>query len=126
MNKISEEKYGFDINPEAVKITLENLNFECEGSYKQKVFVRDIRILNSIKDNSIDLIVTHPPYLNIIKYSDGKIEGDLSNIASVSKFLIELEKGIKELYRVLKEDKYCAISLETLEKEDTMCRCHTM
>ncbi len=107
---------GFDINPEAVKITLENLNFECEGSYKQKVFVRDIRILNSIKDNSIDLIVTHPPYLNIIKYSDGKIEGDLSNIASVSKFLIELEKGIKELYRVLKEDKYCAILIGDTRK----------
>lgn len=107
---------GFDINPEAVKITLENLNFEFKGSYKQKVFVGDVRNLSSIKDNSIDLIVTHPPYLNIIKYSDGKIEGDLSNVASVSKFLIELEKGIKELYRVLKEDKYCAILIGDTRK----------
>jgi DNA modification methylase len=107
---------GFDINPEAVKITLENLNFEFKGSYKQKVFVGDVRNLSSIKDNSIDLIVTHPPYLNIIKYSDGKIEGDLSNVESVSKFLIELEKGIKELYRVLKEDKYCAILIGDTRK----------
>ena len=37
----------------------------------------DARNLDFIPDESIDLICTHPPYADIIKYSDG-IDGDLS------------------------------------------------
>lgn len=35
--------------------------------------------LDFIPDESIDLIYTHKPYADIIKYSDG-IEGDLSQL----------------------------------------------
>jgi len=78
---------GFDINPSAVEIAYENLKFDVD-SYEQTVKVGDIRDLNEIKDDSIDLIITHPPYLNIIKYSDGKIDGDLSNITDVKSFVM--------------------------------------
>jgi len=92
-----------------VKLAEQNLDFESKSKFEQKVKVGDIRNLKEIGDNTIDLIVTHPPYLDIIKYSDGKIKDDLSTISSVTKFCDELEKGIKEFYRVLDEDKYCAI-----------------
>ena len=107
---------GLDINPDAVKITEENLKFKTANKYKQEVKVGDIRDLSEIKDESVDLIVTHPPYLNIIKYSNGKLEGDFSNITDIKKFCDELEKGIKEFYRVLKEDKYCAILIGDTRK----------
>ncbi|MBL7215296.1 MAG: RNA methyltransferase [Phycisphaerae bacterium] len=68
----------------------------------------DTRNLSFLPDASIDLILTHPPYLNIIRYSDG-IEGDLSAISSVSKFCGEMEIVANELHRVLKPDRYCAI-----------------
>jgi len=106
---------GFDISPEAVRLTKKNLEFEGNYKYEQYVKVGDIRNLSEIKDSSIDLIITHPPYLNIIKYSDD-IDGDLSRISSVRKFCDELEKGVKELYRVLKEDKYCAILIGDTRK----------
>ncbi len=75
--------------------------------------VDDIRDLANIEDNSIDLIITHPPYANIIIYSNSKISGDLSNIF---KLCSELEKGIKELYRVLKRNHYCAILIGDTRK----------
>lgn len=109
---------GFDINPEAVKLTRKNLEFEGNYKYEQYVKVADVRNLSELKDSSIDLIITHPPYLNIIQYSEN-IEGDLSRISRVKKFCDELEKGIKELFRVLKEDKYCAILIG-----DTRKNCH--
>lgn len=62
-----------------------------------------------LKDESIDLVITHPPYMNIIKYSEGKIAEDLSNIGSLPKFCDEIETIAAELFRVLKQDKYCAI-----------------
>ena len=106
---------GLDINPAAVEITKKNLEFEGNYKYKQYVKTGDIRNLSGISDSSIDLIITHPPYLNIIKYSKG-IDGDLSNISGVKKFCDELEKGVKELYRVLKEDKYCGILIGDTRK----------
>jgi DNA modification methylase len=72
--------------------------------------------MNFLSSESIDLIVTHPPYLNIIKYSDGKIEGDLSNISDVKKFCSELNKGIAEFFRVLKENSYCAVLIGDTRK----------
>ena len=60
-----------------------------------------------IPDENIDFICTHPPYANIIKYSEN-IENDLSQL-KVKDFLIEMEKVALESYRVLKKDKFCAI-----------------
>lgn len=62
-----------------------------------------------LKDGSIDLILNHPPYVDIIKYSDKKIEQDLSNIHDLDVFCCEMKKVSKEFYRVLKRGKYCAI-----------------
>jgi len=113
---LNRKGIGFDINPNAVELSKENIEFETDNSFEQEVSIGDVRNLIGIRDESIDLIVTHPPYLNIIKYSDGKIDGDLSNISSVNKFCDELEKGIKELFRVLKEDHYCAILIGNTRK----------
>ena len=103
---------GRDINPDVVKIARKGMNFKKSDEIPKSAYslkVGNIKNLKDIKDNSIDLIITHPPYLNIIKYSEGKIEEDLSNISSVNKFCNEFEKGIIELYRVLKPNHYCAI-----------------
>ena len=47
--------------------------------------------------------------MNIISYSNGEIEGDLSRISSPQKFCNTFDPGIKEMYRVLKPGHYCAI-----------------
>lgn len=69
----------------------------------------DARDLRKIADGSIDLVLTHPPYADIIKYSEGTIKGDLSNIHSIDSFCDEIEIVARECFRVLKPDKYCAI-----------------
>jgi hypothetical protein len=43
----------------------------------------------------------HPPYVDIIKYSNS-IKGDLSLIHDIDKFCDEIEKVAKESYRILK------------------------
>jgi len=113
---LNRKGIGIDINPEAVTLTQKNLQFECSCKYEQIVQIGDVRNLHNLYNESIDLIITHPPYLNIIKYSNGKIDGDLSNISGVKKFCSELEKGITEFYRVLKEDSYCAVLIGDTRK----------
>ncbi|HXX56703.1 MAG TPA: DNA methyltransferase [Thermodesulfovibrionales bacterium] len=100
---------GIDINPEAIRITEERLNFDHLSKEKQKCYVGDARNLDPMENNSVDLIITHPPYADIIKYSEGRIKEDLSNIHSIDTFCAEIEKVAQECYRVLKPDKFCAI-----------------
>ncbi len=106
---LARNALGLDINPEFVKLTENALKFTHHPASKQKVQVADTRDLSFLKDNSFDLVLTHPPYMNIIKYSEGKIPADLSNIGSLPKFCDQIEKIAAELFRVLKPDRYCAI-----------------
>ena len=97
---------GFDINPAAVELTKKKLDFEYNTSAEISVKLGDARKLE-LSDDSIDLICTHPPYADIINYSDG-IDGDLS-LLSIKPFLTEMGTVAEECYRVLKKDKFCAI-----------------
>lgn len=54
-------------------------------------------------------MLIHPPYSDIIRYSSGKIEGDLSNIHSIEDFCNEIDAVARECFRVLKSDKCCAL-----------------
>jgi len=98
---------GVDINPNALEITKSKLNFECEFYPTISVIQGDARNLSFIADNSIDLICTHPPYANIIQYSEN-IEGDLSHL-KIKPFLAEMGKVADECFRVLKKGKFCVI-----------------
>lgn len=97
---------GFDINPAAVELTIKKLYFEYDTRAEISVMLGDARKLK-LSDDSIDLICTHPPYADIINYSDG-IDGDLS-LLSIKPFLAEMGIVAAECYRILKKDKFCAI-----------------
>lgn len=99
---------GVDVNDVALNRCREKVSFECEQA-QGKVYIHkgDARNLDFIPDEGIDFICTHPPYANIIKYSE-EIEADLSH-CKVSEFSEEMKKVAAESYRVLKKDKFCAI-----------------
>lgn len=99
---------GVDVNDASIARCREKIDFEHEGA-NGKVYIHkgDARNLDFILDNSIDLICTHPPYADIIKYSEN-IPEDISRF-KVKDFLNEMKLVASECYRVLKKDKYCAI-----------------
>lgn len=99
---------GVDVNDVALERCRDKTDFELEEAngivHIQK---GDARNLDFIYDESIDLICTHPPYANIIEYSED-VEEDLSKL-KVKEFLSEMVKVAQESYRVLKKGKFCAI-----------------
>ena len=98
---------GVDINDTALERCKVKTDFEWENAGEVSIHKGDARDLYFIPNESIDLITTHPPYANIIKYSED-IEGDLSHL-KIKDFLVEMKKVAFESYRVLKSDKFCAI-----------------
>ena len=105
---LNRDIIGIDVNDVALDRCRDKINFEHEGA-NGKVYIckGDARNLDFIHDEDIDLICTHPPYANIIKYSDD-IEEDLSHL-KIKDFLEEMKTVAAECYRVLKKDKFCAI-----------------
>lgn len=111
---LNRNAIGIDINPQSISISETNLEFQYETN--AKVFIKKGNATNLyfIKECSIDFICMHPPYANIIKYSN-EIEGDMS-LLDVDEFLKEMEKVAREAYRVLKKGKMCAIMMGDIRK----------
>ncbi|HRF57789.1 MAG TPA: DNA methyltransferase, partial [Campylobacterales bacterium] len=99
---------ALDINPNALEITKTALDFECEYDPKIKLLQKDARNIDVLKAKSIDFALIHPPYADIIRYSDD-IEGDLSHIHDLERFCDEIERVAAELFRALKDGKFCAL-----------------
>ena len=105
---------GIDINPQSVSISETSLQFQCDTS--SKIYIREGNAadLHFIKDAYIDFICTHPPYADIIKYSEG-IEGDISMLGA-KPFIDAMDKVANEAYRVLKKGKMCAVMIGDIRK----------
>jgi len=106
---LNRNAIGYDVNQNAVDITRERLNFQVDNRSRQHVEIGDTRCLGKLKDGSIDLIIAHPPYWNLVTYSNGQNPDDLSSISSLRDFLAEMQIGFQELFRVLKPNRYCAV-----------------
>ena len=129
---------GVDINRDALMLTMDALNFDMSARSAEAVapatadtepptitlYEGDARNLDRIPDDSIDLVATHPPYANIIRYSararsktgsppgdarTGSIPDDLSNVRGIAQYVDQMRLVAAEAYRVLKPDHYCAI-----------------
>ena len=105
---------GFDINPEAVELSRQKCTFQLYTTASSVIEVADARKL-PLNDNSVDLICAHPPYADIIHYSED-IEGDLS-LLPIKDFLFEMGKVADECRRVLKKGKFCAILMGDMRKK---------
>ena len=106
---------GVDVNDVALARCKEKIAFEHEGANGEVYLYKgDARKLDFIEDESIDLICTHPPYADIIQYSED-IENDLSHL-NMKAFLPEIHKVAEEAYRVLKKDKFCAVLMGDTRK----------
>jgi DNA modification methylase len=114
---LNRKGIGVDINPDAIMVTKNRLDFKYKYDPEIKTYVGDARNLNLIGDETIDLIATHPPYANIIRFTHDKIKGDLSNVKNIDEFIREIEKVAKECFRVLKPGKYCAILIGDTRKK---------
>lgn len=117
---LNRNAVGVDINPQSVSNSEKNIQFE--SNLVTKILVREGNAtnLNFIKDEKIDLICTHPPYADIIRYSKS-IEGDISHLKT-EEFLEAMNKVAEESFRVLKEGKICAVMMGDIRKMERLFR----
>lgn len=107
---LNRKAIGIDINDKALDITKSRIK-DIDGAYK---LIKGDAAKLTLQDKSIDLICTHPQYMDIIKYSNG-IDGDIS-LLSGEEFYNSIKLVAKESYRVLKDNSYCAVLIGDIRR----------
>ena len=125
---LGRNSIGIEISDEYIKVAKKLLKETIgEPSVEIKIFKHDARRLLEVVDkNSIDLVITSPPYWDVhtrkrtadrkkpIPYTNSSI--DLGNIHSYQKFLEELRKIFENVHRVLKNNKIFAVVVMDIRK----------
>ncbi|GHU89765.1 hypothetical protein AGMMS49925_00840 [Deltaproteobacteria bacterium] len=106
---------GVDVNPAALERCCEKTAFSYSNAGQVYTKQGDARQLGFVPNESVDFICTHPPYADIIHYSED-IDYDLSRFP-VKQFLEEMNSVAAECFRVLKPGKFCAILMGDTRKK---------
>ena len=108
---------GFDINQDIIKYVSDKMS-DSKGTFKYYIHNCDVADCENVSKNitvdlkdmgkkTVDLIMMHPPYWDIIKFTD-KPE-DLSNISDYQKFMKKFIESVANFYKFLKVGKYMVL-----------------
>jgi DNA modification methylase len=121
---------GFELNPRYASLAQKRLETEVRDLFSsntnQQIILGDARkLVHTLTPNSVDFVVTSPPYWNILhkedhkanqerksqsldtRYSDDQL--DLGNIANYEEFLGEVATILGSCGKALRSQKYMAV-----------------
>lgn len=136
---------GFELNPRYAKLTKERLKKEANTFFSsinaQEVRTGDARkLVKELKENSVDFVVTSPPYWKILHKQDHKVKQvrlsnnldtkysesalDLGNISDYHQFLTELVEILGQCGKALKPKKYMAVVVSDFREKSKYVMFH--
>ena len=114
--RLGRDFIGFDINEEIVgfvenqMVNSDVIRHEihlCDITNEEKVQVLIRENLSKWNRGAIDFIMIHPPYLDIVQFTDK--EEDLSNISDLESFIEKFKKAVSTCIQFLAKKKYFAL-----------------
>jgi DNA modification methylase len=138
-HKLGKQGIGLDLSNEFVNIAKERLEKQASDNnlikFEPKFYCNDSRkLMDHVGLNSVDLVVTSPPYWNILnqkRTADGKkirnyseSSEDLGNIDNYEDFLANLKEVFTQVYKALKPNKRCCSIVMDIRKKDKFYPLH--
>ncbi|MGI9256803.1 MAG: DNA methyltransferase, partial [Salinispira sp.] len=116
--RLGRHGIGVELNPEVARVACNNIKEEIAvGGASTEVIVADsttpsakrkvLAALNKLHKNRVHLILLHPPYYDIIKFSDAAC--DLSNMENVYEFTKKFGDVIANFIDLLDSQHYLAV-----------------
>lgn len=112
--RLGRNGIGIDLSSEAIELAKKNVSREENlFNIKTEILKGDSKTfnfkekLNELGVNAVQLVIMHPPYWDIIKFS--KCEDDLSNAGDVHAFLNSFGQVIDNIYDILESERYLVV-----------------
>lgn len=111
--RLERNGIGIEIQEDVAKQTKKLIKQESKENLVADIYVGDSsnfeyeKLLEKYNIDNVQFIIYHPPYWDIIKFSEQ--EKDLSNCPTLENFLEKLEKTIVDSTKILQKGRYCAI-----------------
>ena len=79
-----------------------------------QIYIKNSMDMGELKDDSIHLMVTSPPYFNAKMYMKKSAKGDLGNIHNINEWFEKISLVWKEVFRVLQPGRKAFINIMNL------------
>ena len=121
--KLNRKFIGFDINHEIIEYVKNQMinshlnNFvinECDVTNKVIFEPLIKKSLERLKNKKVHFVIMHPPYMDIVKFTDKK--EDLSQISDLSKFIKTFTLAVENAINFLDKNRYFAIVIGDVYK----------
>ncbi len=111
--RMNRNSVGIELQPDVAMEATGRIHSEQKDGIIADTFVDDSRtfdtnrILDIYKINNVQFIIYHPPYWDIIKFSED--ENDLSNSKSLEEFINNFRQVVQNTSSILEKGRYCAV-----------------
>ena len=111
--RMGRNSIGIELQPEVAMEAIGRIHSEQREGIVADTFVDDSRtfdtnrILDMYKIKNVQFILYHPPYWDIIKFSE--LENDLSNSTSLEGFINSFRQVVRNTSAILEKGRYCAV-----------------
>jgi len=112
--RLGRNGIGIELQSEVVELAKTNISLETNiFNVRTEIINADSTKLNfkdelkKLNISSVQFLILHPPYWDIIKFSDNP--NDLSNASSINNFLDLLGKVVDNTYNILDYNRYMAL-----------------
>jgi 16S rRNA G966 N2-methylase RsmD len=111
--RMNRNSIGIELQPAVAAEAITRIHSENKEGLVADTFVDDSRtfdvnrILETYKIKNVQFIIYHPPYWDIIKFSEDK--ADLSNSSTLDEFIENFKKVVRNTSSILEKGRYCAV-----------------
>ena len=111
--RMGRNSIGIELQPSVAAEAINRIHSESKDGIVADTFVDDSRvfdtrrILDTYKIDNVQFIIYHPPYWDIIKFSED--ENDLSNSETLNEFIDDFRQVVRNTSSILEKGRYCAV-----------------
>ncbi len=111
--RMKRNSIGIELQPQVAMEAIGRIHSEQKDGIIADTFVDDSktfdtsRIINAYHIDKVQFIIYHPPYWDIIKFSDDI--NDLSNSPTLEDFIENFKQVVRNTISLLEKGRYCAV-----------------
>ncbi|MCL4533967.1 MAG: site-specific DNA-methyltransferase [Bacteroidetes bacterium] len=121
---LGRSSVGIDVNPRSAQMTRGRLARVADSGTRHEIVCGScMSILPTMPADSIDLVVTSPPYFDIVDYEDSGTE-QWGNIADYAQFIACMDRALRALQRVVKPGGFIVLVTQDVFKGKAKCPIH--